>query len=86
MDSVHLVQSLCPYSSSLFFITLFALFTSTLYTSLSGLESETLHTLFILGNEIIAFSGLLAIEKKTLVTLFLLFQAHTAWFWFFLFV
>ena len=53
---------------------------------LSGFKSETFHTLFVLSNQFIAFSRLLAIEKKTLVTLLLLFQAHTAWFWFLLFV
>lgn len=60
-----------------------------LYTKLldlSGFESETFHTLFILSNQIVAFSGFLAVEKKTLVTFFLFFQAHTAWFWFLLFV
>lgn len=53
---------------------------------LSGFKSETFHTLFVLSNYIIALSGFLTIEKKTLVTFFLLFQAHTAWFWFLLFV
>lgn len=48
----------------------------------SGFKAKRFHASLVLSNELIAFSALLAVEEKTLVSGLLLVQAHATRLWF----